>query len=369
MARSSTTHKTKAPPQVKTGSSAATKTETPGRTHDGRHKTPAEQHPSRHMVVRSHVTSKKPISHHRPVARTSAFAINRQSKKTNRAKAWRGWLLVTLAIAAIVVICVMTAYKLLQHTGEHTSLSQPDSTASSSADKPEVIESLPREPTDLAKAQERLTSISSSLEQTNFSATTVIKLKVPLYKQTYGQSCEASALRMALAYRSVTTTDMALLNQMGYDGVVAKTVNGKLIWTDPHKQFVGDKDGDQQKLTGYGVFAEPIAAASDKNGRPAEAKDDVQIDWIVSQLYAGNPVIVWGVSIKISDTVWYTEDGATVNAPLRTHTRLVTGFKGDPSDPDGFYLNDPATGTEKYWTTVALKTDISKGIKQAVAVY
>lgn len=53
---------------------------------------------------------------------------------------------------------------------------------------------------------------------------------------------------------------------------------------------------------------------------------------------------------------------------MRTHTRLVVGVKGDFNNPDGFYINDPATGHLVYWTAEDLKSDIAKGIKQAVAV-
>ncbi len=366
MAKSSTTHKTNASSRNKSKRTSVVAAASSEHTIEKQRTTVS------HPVKHSHATSAKPAAkeirqHQQPTAKTDGFVIHRQKKQHANAKVWRGWILVLLAVAGIAVICAMVASRLLQHGDKTTSSS--DSTISSSASKPEVIESLPSKPTALSKAEERTASIGSSLEQTNFSSSTVVKLNVPLHKQTYGQSCEASALRMALEYRGIKTTDMAILEQMGYDGVVAKTINGKTIWTDPHKQYVGDRDGDQQKLTGYGVFAEPTAAASEKNGRAAEVKNDVQTDWIVRQLYAGNPVILWGVSVKISDTVWYTEAGETVNAPLRTHTRLVIGFKGDPNNPAGFYLNDPATGTEKYWTTAALKTDISKGIKQAVAVY
>lgn len=304
--------------------------------------------------------------------KSEGFVINKQKKKTqsdNKAKARRGWALVALSSASVLIIGITISSKLLQDSDKNVSLPQSDTTISSSVSKPETIESSTNESTVLSKAQSRVESTGISLEQSNFSSSTIVKLSVPLYKQVYGQSCEAAALRMALDYRGIATTDMAILEQIGYDGVVAKTVNGKLIWADPHKQFVGDKNGDQADLTGYGVYGEPIATASEKNGRAAEVKENVQIDWITKQLYAGNPVILWGVSIKIDDGVWQTEDGTTINAPRRTHTRLVIGFRGDPKNPTGFYLNDPATGTEKYWTTAALETNISQGIKQAVAIY
>ena len=132
---------------------------------------------------------------------------------------------------------------------------------------------------------------------------------------------------MALEYRGVVTTDEDVLDQMGYDGEPAKNVDGRRIWSDPHKQFVGSRDGDQTQFTGYGVFAEPVAAAAEKNGRTAVVQNDVQLNWIVQQVYAGNPVILWGVSIKIADATWQTANGESVTVPMRTHTRLVVGQK------------------------------------------
>ena len=219
------------------------------------------------------------------------------------------------------------------------------------------------------KNDQRLGAIQLTLSGSSYSKDNIFQLNIPAYKQIYNQSCEASSLRMALEYRGVVTTDEDILAQMGYDGEPAKNVDGRRIWSDPHKQFVGSRDGDQTQFTGYGVFAEPVAAAAEKNGRTAVVQNDVQLNWIVQQVYAGNPVILWGVSIKIADATWQTANGESVTVPMRTHTRLVVGVKGDFNNPDGFYINDPATGHLVYWTAEDLKPDIAKGIKQAVAVY
>ncbi len=332
-------------------------------------KSSAQRKIHRSVAKDAKVTASHPKK--RVPARTELVINHRKpsGKSIKRAKTWRSWTLIVLVIVGLVGVAIMLVPKLFQRAEPTVTPSKSDTTTRPSVSQPEPTDPALDEPTALAQAQQRLQSTQAGLEQSKFSASTVVKLNIPLYKQTYGQSCEASALRMALAYRGITTNDMAILNQMGYDGQVAKTINGQLTWTDPHKQFVGDKDGDQSNLTGYGVFGEPIAVASEQNGRPAEVRDGVTVDWIVAQLYAGNPVILWGVSIKIDDATWHTADGTTVEAPRRTHTRLVVGFKGNPASPAGFYLNDPATGTEKYWTTAALETNIAAGIKQAVAVY
>jgi uncharacterized protein YvpB len=218
------------------------------------------------------------------------------------------------------------------------------------------------------QAEQNLNAAANLIGSSSFSTDSVIKLKIPIYRQVYQQSCEAASLRMALAYRQIQTTDLKILELMKYDNQPAKKVGGAWQWGDPHQMFVGDKNGDQTKMTGYGVFGEPIAAASEQLGRPAAVNNAVKPEWLAQQIYAGNPVVLWGVSVKISDTKWTTPAGKEITAPIRTHTRLVVGVKGDPSRPTGFYLNDPV-GKEIYWTTAQLNVNVAAGVGQGVAIY
>ncbi len=272
-------------------------------------------------------------------------------------------ILSTLAVLGLIAAAVKVFWLDKQTVNNNTS--SETSTISNNTDAVSESASVNKQ----SKADQQLDSVRSTLSGSSYGKNSVLQLNVPVYQQTYNQSCEASALRMALAYRGVTTTDEAILTQIGYDGEPAKMVDGQRVWTNPHKQFVGYRDGDQTQFTGYGVFAEPIASAAEQNGRTAVVQNDVQLDWIVQQLYSGNPVILWGVSIKISDGQWQTTSGESITVPMRTHTRLVIGVKGDFNNPDGFYVNDPATGRMVYWTAENLKADIAKGIKQAVAIY
>lgn len=370
MVHSSTPKKTHSTPKRSSSSATRARQNPPKQTVPLRNSTNKSAHKPQNVAKHSSASSKSRISKQH-TAEPDGFVINHQKnklQKVDKTKVKHAKSLVFLVGIGVIAIGVILAVKFSQSTYKTAPSSQSDTSVSSTISKPKSAD--PREEVSaLAQAQSRVSSIRSMLEQTSFSPTTVVKLKVPLYKQTYGQSCEASALRMALAYRGIATTDMAILDQMGYDGRASEVINGQLTWGDPHKQYVGEKDGDQTNLTGYGVFGEPVVAATEKNGRMAEVKDDVKVDWITQQLYAGNPVILWGVSIKIDDGVWQTSDGTTITAPRRTHTRLVVGFSGDPKAPTGFYINDPATGVEKYWKTAVLETNISQGIKQAVAVY
>lgn len=299
----------------------------------------------------------------------SSFAISSHSHKSNKVnilnyKTNKAQIIIVVALCSLLIIGIGVS---------KIWYSQDNSNSVNESEKNGAIVENPKtsalQQTSSDKTQAVLKDTGTMIDSSDFSVSTVIRLDVPVYTQTYGQSCEASSLRMALEYRGIKTNDMALLNQMGYDGEVAQKINGKLIWGDPHKQFVGEKDGDQTSYTGYGVFAEPIAAVAQKLGRSTQIQNDVQADWIVEQIFAGNPVILWGVSVKVSDANWQTEEGVAVVVPMRTHTRLVVGFKGDPKNPDGFYLNDPALGKMKYWSTKDLFVNVNQGVKQAVAIY
>ena len=38
-----------------------------------------------------------------------------------------------------------------------------------------------------------------------------------------------------------------------------------------------------------------------------------------------------------------------MSGPIPMHVRLIVGFRGEPHDPLGFYVNDPISG-QFYWT-------------------
>jgi uncharacterized protein YvpB len=309
--------------------------------------------------------------------KSSDFAIQRHqtrpakparpAKRRTRAElARRRRVYATIAVFLLVIVGVVAAKILADDTNPETN--KP--AAVNEVEPTKNIELPLKSEIELnqEKAEQNLSVVGGLLENSTFSADSIIKLKVPIYKQAYKQSCEAASLRMALSYHGIKTTDLDVLKLMKYDDQPAKKVDGKWQWGNPHQMFVGAKDGDQTKMTGYGVFGEPIAAASVQLGRPAAVQNEINAEWLARQIYAGNPIVLWGASVKIADAKWTTPDGIEITAPMRTHTRLVIGVKGDPNQPTGFYLNDPA-GTEIYWTTAQLTANVAQGIGQAVAVY
>src|SRR2546428_3345120 len=86
-------------------------------------------------------------------------------------------------------------------------------------------------------------------------------LNVGWAHQAHNLSCEAAALRMALAYYGISADELTLIGYMTRDSRPARfDAAGRLIlWGDPAKGFVGNPDGHIERYTGYGVYNEPVA--------------------------------------------------------------------------------------------------------------
>jgi hypothetical protein len=181
-------------------------------------------------------------------------------------------------------------------------------------------------------------------------------LRVPLYRQQYVLSCEASALRMALAYRGIFESDFSILQRFGYSPRGRDTASNS--WEDPNTGFVGDVSGVQNS-TGYGTHAGPVAAAANSYGRPSSAVGSVSPGFIAAEVHADNPVIIWGWNKTAVLDSWNVAGVGIVQAWQGEHTRVVVGVVGRPSDPIGFYINDPATGLQYYWTTAQLLANMN----------
>ncbi len=68
-----------------------------------------------------------------------------------------------------------------------------------------------------------------------------ILLAVPYFRQQYSRSCEAAALRMALAYKGTIASDMEIINAAGYN---PKEPNWETkVWDNPYEMFVGYVSG------------------------------------------------------------------------------------------------------------------------------
>ncbi|MBI3963870.1 MAG: Ig-like domain-containing protein [Candidatus Kerfeldbacteria bacterium] len=164
-----------------------------------------------------------------------------------------------------------------------------------------------------------------------------VRLDVAIDLQDRALSCEAAALKMALAGKGVFVSETDIMNRVGYD----PTPHVGDTWGDPYTAFVGNIDG-RQNTTGYGVYWDPIARAGDA-WRPSEAFTGWTTSLVAAEVAKGNPVIVWGGIGGYADS-WTTPSGKYIDAWKGEHTRTVIGFDGPADNPSRIILNDPYAG-------------------------
>ncbi|HEX6548780.1 MAG TPA: C39 family peptidase [Candidatus Dormibacteraeota bacterium] len=114
--------------------------------------------------------------------------------------------------------------------------------------------------------------------------------------QVHRLDCEAAALQMVLAGRGIHRSQDALLQAFGRDPRPPEiNPDGSVsAWGDPYAAFVGDPDGSESDLTGYGVYYPPVAAAARAaGGRIAEAGEAVTPDQLYAALAGGKAAVVW----------------------------------------------------------------------------
>lgn len=192
---------------------------------------------------------------------------------------------------------------------------------------------------------------------------------VPSYRQSYTLGSGLTALRMALAYRSVNKSDDDVLEAIGYNPEPRDAVGN--YWTDPYQLFVGDVDGEAG-VTGWGVYGPPVASAAQTLGRNAVYLSGITVSQISQAIHDGNPVVAWGIKAGQTPKIdsWNTESGpASVadNAEVRT----VYGVTGTVANPLTFYIHDPSGG-DLTWSAAQLQADITAGgrlTSQGVVVF
>ena len=174
-------------------------------------------------------------------------------------------------------------------------------------------------------------------------------LAVPWYHQAYELGCEEASLRMALAYEGIAVTEDRVLEAIPIDRTPAViNPDGTLRWGDPFTAFVGDPDGSEISLTGYGTYYPTIVrAAAALGGRVLRSGQGVDAAAVYSAVLAGHPVIAWvtyeWVAAPRHDYVAF--DGRTVPyaGPVE-HAVLVAGV-----EPGRVLINNPWSGPE--WVT------------------
>ncbi|MFA6525135.1 MAG: Ig-like domain-containing protein [Patescibacteria group bacterium] len=180
----------------------------------------------------------------------------------------------------------------------------------------------------------------------------VVKLAIASDLQDLPLSCEAAALKMALAGKGISVSENDIMAYVGYD----TTPHSGATWGDPYEAFVGNIRG-RQNTTGYGVYWGPIARAAN-HWRPAEAFTGWTVTQITEEISKGNAIVVWGVYGSGYEDSWHTPAGKYIYAWKGEHARTVIGYVGSKENPSQIILNDTYAG-QIYWTRARFEQDWS----------
>lgn len=200
-------------------------------------------------------------------------------------------------------------------------------------------------PAAVAAAAPTPTPVPAATAAPQAAAIETRQLNVPSYLQTYQLSCEESALRMALASEGIQTTDAQVLALIGVDGSGAYYDSSGLRWGDPYTSFVGDPNGSEVALTGYGTYYPTIArAATLLGGQVLRAGEGITPADVYAAILAGHPVVAW-VTYQwvVPQRADYTAtDGRLIPyaGPVE-HAVTVVGVT-----PTEVYVNNPDSGPE-----------------------
>src|SRR2546427_5228563 len=95
-----------------------------------------------------------------------------------------------------------------------------------------------------------------------------VTIPVPIYRQTRNLNCETAAMQMGLVYYGHYYSQDGLFAYENADLRQAQWINGVLHWGDPYTNFVGNVNGSESNLTGYGVYYPVILAIARSHGVP-----------------------------------------------------------------------------------------------------
>jgi len=124
----------------------------------------------------------------------------------------------------------------------------------------------------------------------------LVRLRLPYVAQVHPLSCEAASLQMALTHQGIAHTQDQLLQVIGIDRQPPELgPDGSVLrWGDPYERFVGDPDGSESGLTGYGVYAPAVGRAAEAVGaRVLVAGEGVDPAQVYDLVAGQHPVIAW----------------------------------------------------------------------------
>jgi uncharacterized protein YvpB len=174
-------------------------------------------------------------------------------------------------------------------------------------------------------------------------------IAVPIYRQTRNLNCETAALQMGLAYYGHYYSQDALFAYENADLRRPVVSNGRVVqWGDPYTNFVGDVNGSETALTGYGVYYPVILSIARSHGMPnAYGGEGFSSATIYAELAAGHPVQIWMEARWSRPAVrtWTAWDGRSIRYSLAEHSVILTGVSST-----SVRVNDDQFGSQ-YWVS------------------
>jgi uncharacterized protein YvpB len=195
-------------------------------------------------------------------------------------------------------------------------------------------------------------------------------LAIQIDYQDHRLSCEAAALKMALAYEGIRVDELTLMRYMTLDSRPARFSGGNLVtWGDPAKAYVGNPDGHIEWYTGYGVYNAPVARAAARAGAHVLASGSglygkgIAPSAIYAAVLSGHPAVVWisNTYRQVPLSRYTAYDGAIVSYTLTEHAVTVVGVR-----PGAVLINDPWFG--KAWHSKAQFESAYKTFDQMAVV-
>jgi uncharacterized protein YvpB len=175
-----------------------------------------------------------------------------------------------------------------------------------------------------------------------------VTIPVPIYRQTRNLNCETAALQMGLAYYGHYYSQDSLFAYENPDLRRAQWINGVLHWGDPYTNFVGDVNGSESALTGYGVYYPVILSIARSHGVPnAYGGEGFSPATVYAELAAGHPVQIWMEArwSRPAMHTWIAWDGRSIKYSQAEHSVILTGVS-----PTMVRVNDDKFGSQ-YWVS------------------
>jgi uncharacterized protein YvpB len=197
----------------------------------------------------------------------------------------------------------------------------------------------------------QVSSIADNAINAALNATHIIS-GVAFYYQTHALSCEEAATSMALTHQGIYVSQDQILAELGADRRAAYTdSSGRLRWGNPYQTFVGNVNGSEYNLTGYGTYWPPLVRIAKAHGARIIDYGTMSAATVYARLIAGHPVVVFATW----DWAWHPRhdylsfDGTWIPfiGPYQaSHVYTAVGISAG-----SVLVNDPLRG--QYWVSKA----------------